>query len=761
LALYVPPNLLTNEYSQILNYIISEADSALNILPGSKLIVTGDINKLPISDLESTLSLQQLVKAPTRGNSILDKFLIDESLCEDYNDPIIKPNFGNSDHKVVYIKPVQKKNSEIRVKKVYDYRTSNISAFVNTLQSQPWQNFYRSNDSIDAKCDYFYAMVADSLKSIPFTLVKMSPRDKPWITPLLKLLINLRYDAYRQGHFGKYRHYKQKIRMEISRAKTSWTERLKREPHGIWKIMKEISTKHQPNTQSFSQEFASETEAADALNFAFSSVFTEPRTHDSLPLPRPSENDNSWHITVSVEKTLYLLNKLKPGKSAGNDGLTTRLLKAARDVLAGPLTHLFACSISSCSLPEKWKQAVIVPIPKVSNPSVSDFRPISLLSIPSKMLETTILSSVKKALISTFGNNQYGFRPGSSTLDAHLAIHDEVTRQLDCAKTSGVAMIAMDLSKAFDRLSHNSLLHTLTGSGLPHNFIRWIENFLSGRTQRTSFQGSISQSTIKVSSGVPQGSILAPYLFACHMGTLNLSSPGVTLIKYADDITTLIPFSHDDDPAPKVQSVLQEITEWCNCHGLTINEQKTKTLLFSKSTPSTSILQVLPNITPHLKILGITFETSLKWNQHVKDVTMRAARRIYTLKQLKRITTVNKVDLLQVYHNFILSIMEYNSPLLVGVNKKNDAKMERIRKRCHRIICGDDCTCDCFTSIQTRRKNRAKKVFERLQHPSNISHRLLPRKLPRTQHFYIEPLRTSRRANSFVPFCALMWNSCH
>lgn len=761
LALYVPPNLLTDQYARVVDYIISEADSALNLLSGSKLIITGDTNQLPTSDLESTLCLRQMVKIPTRGTAILDKILIDDTLCDEFNDPVIQPNFGHSDHMAVYINPMEEKVTPIRVKKVYDYRKSNISAFVDALRCQPWHQIYRNSESIDTKCDQFYTMITNALECIPFTFVEMSPRDKPWITPVVKVLIDLRYDAYRRGHFEKYQHYKEKTRKEIEKAKASWMKKLKSQPHGIWKAMKDVSCKHRPNVQNLDRQFSSASDAADALNSVFSSFFSEARVPQNTQLVSSTRSDKAWNVTITTEKTLKLLNNLKPGKSAGNDGLTPRLLKAGRDVLSGPLTHLFACSISSCSVPEKWKQAVVVPVPKVSNPSVTDFRPISLLPIPSKMLESIVLDSVKQELINTYGDNQFGFRPGSSTLDAHLAIHDEITRHLDCPETSGVAMIAMDLSKAFDRLSHFSLLQTLIHAQLPSEFTLWIKDFLEGRKQKVNFQGILSKSMVKVTSGVPQGSVLAPYLFASHMGTLKISSPQARLIKYADDITILIPFTKCVDLTARAQSEVSNVVEWCKSHGLAVNQQKTQTLLFSKPKPSTSISASLPNVKPQLKILGITFEASLKWSQHVKDVTLKAARRIHTLKQLKRIPNVTKEDLLVVYHNYVLSVMEYNSPLFVGLSKKDDTKMDRIRKRCHWIVCGSNCQCTSFTPIQTRRQNRAMHVFKRLQHPNSISHKLLPRRLPRTNHFCIDPMRTTRRANSFVPFCALRWNSCH
>jgi len=149
LALYVPPNLSVAQYSEIVEYIISEADTALNLVEGCKLMIVGDVNHLPTSDLETTLNLSQMVKVPTRGGSILDKIFIDQTLREDFQEPITMPNFGNSDHMAVYMKPVQKKPNQTQIKKVFDYRDSNIATFVETLKSQPWQRIYQSKDSID------------------------------------------------------------------------------------------------------------------------------------------------------------------------------------------------------------------------------------------------------------------------------------------------------------------------------------------------------------------------------------------------------------------------------------------------------------------------------------------------------------------------------------------------------------------------------------------------------------------------------------
>ena len=103
-------------------------------------------------------------------------------------------------------------------------------------------------------------------------------------------------------------------------------------------------------------------------------------------------------------------------------------------------------------------------------------------------------------------------------------------------------MIALDFSKAFDRLCHQSLLQTLTLRGLLLNFLKWLSNFLQDRTKKVLLNGALSNNTAPVTSGVPQGSILAPYLLAAHIGNLKSQFLATKMIKYADDITLLIPY---------------------------------------------------------------------------------------------------------------------------------------------------------------------------------------------------------------------------
>ena len=462
----------------------------------------------------------------------------------------------------------------------------------------------------------------------------------------------------------KYKYYKMKVKCEIDKAKATWVTKLKQSKQGIWKAAKSSHSHASSDTLRLLSTFSSPKNIANALNSTFASVF-RPRS-SPVELTKMHADNHVWNINVTPEVVEGLITKLKSGKSAGIDNLTPRLLKASCGLLTGPITHLFCLSIEVCEVPTQWKRALVVPLPKKKNPDLSDFRPISLLPIVSKLLEDLVLKSVKQDLIKIYGPNQFGFRPGSSTLHAQIYIQDFVTRELDTNPTCCVALLAFDLSKAFDRLSHGCLLHTLLNSDLPLNFIRWIKSFLEDRRQRVLFQSAHSDDEARVTSGVPQGSILAPYLFAAHIGALMPHSTQSHMLKYADDIMILFRFKSSDELSSRSQSEQKNIEHWCEANGLSLNKDKTRLLIFPKNRLISLPDNFNMNVCDALKVLATVFQSDLLWDKHVNLLTSSASRRLHILRHLKRTPCVSKTDLIPIYYSLILSVLEYTRPYLSG-----------------------------------------------------------------------------------------------
>ena len=396
LSLYVPPNLSAPQLKSVVKYVVLSSDEALTEAGESNLILLGDLNNLPTADLEQTLGLIQSVKTPTRGNAILDKIFLDEELNQAFHTPSVYPNFGSADHLALFMKPMTAHEESPRVVKVYDYRKSNLNSFLSSLQAEDWCSFYRSQCSLDQKCSSFNKFITDALQAIPFTYVELNSYEKPWMTPLLKLLINLRYEAFRSKHFGKFCYLKMKVKEEIKKAKAAWISKLKKKPKGIWKAINKPSKSTHIKPDTFHGN-CTPAEAADKMNSIFAAVFSAP-TVQNFQCNR-SNCSEEWNPVCNESVVIEHLSTLKLGKSAGSDNLTPRLLKAAAFILANPLTHLFSLSLASCEVPELWKTAHVVPVPKKCCSTIRDFRPISLLPLPSKILEKIVLRSVKQKLV--------------------------------------------------------------------------------------------------------------------------------------------------------------------------------------------------------------------------------------------------------------------------------------------------------------------------------------------------------------------------
>ena len=120
-----------------------------------------------------------------------------------------------------------------QLQRVYDYRNSHIEIFRKILQTYPWHTFYLSPTRVEEKCNTFYEVIHKAISLIPFTLAPITQKDKPRITPLIKSLINKRYEAYRKENWILYNHYKCKVKRLIVESKKKWHTSSKKSYNGL------------------------------------------------------------------------------------------------------------------------------------------------------------------------------------------------------------------------------------------------------------------------------------------------------------------------------------------------------------------------------------------------------------------------------------------------------------------------------------------------------------------------------------------------
>ena len=333
-----------------------------------------------------------------------------------------------------------------------------------------------------------------------------------------------------------------KARKACRKAQRQAEQRLaseaKTNPNGIWKYAKSKTSSRSgiPNLQKTDGNLAkSDKEKAEVLNDFFKSVFT---TEAPGPTPEPPKYDfkaTQDTVEVKVDEVEKLLANLTHGKSAGPDGIPPQILSVAAKELALPLTLLFQLSIDTGQLPLEWKKANVSPIHKKGSRTMpNNYRPVSLTSVVCKVLEKIVRKAVMKHLDENkiITKDQHGFMTGRSCSTQLLDAIDIWTEILEDG--GSIDVIYTDFQKAFDSVPHNRLAEKVAACGIRGHLLDWIKDFLSNRTQSVVVNGTRSGEG-KVTSGIPQGSVLGPLLFVIYINDLPLCAKNYVKM-FANDV---------------------------------------------------------------------------------------------------------------------------------------------------------------------------------------------------------------------------------
>jgi len=374
------------------------------------------------------------------------------------------------------------------------------------------------------------------------------------------------------------------------------------------------------------------------------------------------------------------------------DSIHPFVVKRCASTFSDVFSAIFTHSFSSGKIPDAWRLAQISPIfKKGSRSAPGNYRPISLTSVPCKLMERMIRDVMMDHLYSNnvIAPEQHGFVLRKSVVTNLLETVDRISDGID--KGFHVLVVFLDFAKAFDRVCHASLRAKLIACGFCSGIVDWVSDFLSRRQQRV-VMGQHTADWVEVTSGVPQGSVLGPLLFVIFINDM----PAVVshLVKLFADDSKLIATVRGGCDLSALQHDLDALTEWSNTWHMLFNVSKCKAMEFSRSGKSRyaqSELSMgeddhrteLPFVDTE-KDLGVTFSRNLKFSNHIKIQVNKATGILGQLKRSFRYWTLDTCRTL--YCAYVRPHLEYAAVVWSPPSKKDARLLEKVQRRATKLV---------------------------------------------------------------------------
>ena len=439
---------------------------------------------------------------------------------------------------------------------------------------------------------------------------------------------------------------------------------------------------------------------ASAFNSFFSTIGAKlaanfrPRTSE---FRFKRETENFEFSEVNGTTVLKFLKSMPANKATGLDGLPARLLKAGAEEIHAPLTYIVNLSLQTGVFPAEWKVARVSPIYKAGDKSdVGNYRPVSILPVISKLLEKVVHDQLYQSLASRniLSEWQSGFRPGHSTAMAATYLSDTILTGMD-GKQGGkklTGVLFLDLKKAFDTVDHATLLEKLERYGVRGTALNWFTSYLSERKQVVSIGDAVSEQQ-GIDFGVPQGSILGPLLFSLYINDITSAIKKSKVILYADDTAIFCQGADIGFIRKALKDDLASVVKWLAENKLTLNVEKTKSMVFgtptllqSKPTLNLKVQKKIIEQVSEFKYLGITFDSKMTFEVHLKALANKICSRIGVLGQVREYLGV--AHRLLLYNTLILPHYHYASSVWSNADLQYTNPLQTLQGRAGRVILG-------------------------------------------------------------------------
>lgn len=622
---------------------------------------------------------------------------------------------GKSDHSVIKFEIKCEENKPPPKIKVL-YEKGDYESMKNELDSIDWENELDcNNDNIEKQWNTFKHHFQEiEKKYIPKKQVyingklnkKLSmPLDKKTLKMIKKknrLWSKKRKDLASEEEELQYKKLSNQIRRLTRKGKKLVEKNIannaKANPKCFYKYaqskLKSKSTIPdllKPGTENSPEYVTTDKGKAEVYLSYFSSVLTdEPPLQDMPPFEERNYEEVLEDIQIDQDMILERLKKLKVNKAPGPDQIHPRVLKEIASSITLPLSIIYNSSIKLQTLPEEWKHANVSAIHKKGAKTLpQNYRPVSLTSIVCKTLEGIIREKVIKHMKvnNLFSPTQFGFIAGRSTILQLLHVLDIWSEILD--QGGSLDVIYMDFMKAFDKVPHRRLIYKIEKYGIKKNALGWISSFLNNRTQQVVMNNDKS-GTGKVTSGIPQGSVLGPILFVLYINDLpdNISK-GSFIYLFADDTKVFREIKSERD-IEILNHDVNELVKWSNIWLLRFHPDKCvfmnigKPILLPERTYN---MEGQPlNNSPCEKDLGVHIDDKLYFEKHI-DTAVNKANKIVAI--IRKTFDHMDADIFKMlFKSLVRPHLEYGAPVWSPHLDKHKARLEKVQERATKIIPG-------------------------------------------------------------------------
>lgn len=591
---------------------------------------------------------------------------------------------------------------------------------VHELNAINWNDILTCNDTNNAWLSFENIMLSVINKIAPIKQCRIKSRTQPWITSDIIESIQKRDKLLNQFHQSKdpthYQHFcsiRNSVQRKVKLAKQNYIadqiEQNKDNPKKIWDSLKLLGYKYKPKTKNQIVLNVNDSVCHDPVTIAehinnffinvgynlvsklpnlpdLYSAFTE---HCSTFYRNLGISPGTYSIQ-NVDRNFILkeLQKLKPNKSTGLDDISPRFLRDGAHILSDVIMHLVNLSISSKTVPNCTKKAKVVPLyKKGSRLDVGNYRPVSILTSISKILERAVYVQVVEHCKS---NNiiyplQSGFQKHYSTDTCLMYLQDHIRSEI--SKGNFVGMMMLDVQKAFDSVDHTMLCEKIRLAGIDE---KWFQSYLTGRTQVVNINDYYSNENTIV-CGVPQGSLLGPW---CYLIYSNDLPPCVSckVILYADDTILLVSNKDLNIVKERLSQVGTTCFHWLCNNKLSMHMGKTEVIVFSSKrkqnhTRDFSIKMGEHNIKAKnsVKYLGLTMDNCLSGDSIVANIVAKTSARLKFCYRHKNSLNLHArktlvTSLVQCYFDYAVSSW-YS-----GLNKANRKKLQVAQNKLVRFI---------------------------------------------------------------------------